>query len=389
MKRLARLAILGAALFLTTGCFEQVYISAAPDGTIAVSCGGALYTIDPEFTEAHIVEVGHKVVRAEYSPDGKRWLAVLDMGEGDERYFEIVLRDVAGRSASFVSRKDIGTDEGQEAQLISPRWSPDGTYISYLLPNPNEKEFSDLHINKVDGPFHFVISRVGSCYAWAGDSRRVAVVTTDAEYASGASLGSIQVWDVVEQKRLAEPAGLLFHPWLAIDWDTEGKDLFFAAHEFTMPIAGSPGFEDLALKVFRLDLESGGMKKVLPEPGLSAGMAGMFDVSPDAKRIVYVVWRPQEKTQSGALVGGTERRGDVFVANVDGSEAKKVVDDAKEVWTFPRWLDDRRFVCAYKTGDQEGDQMHISVVEPGGKTTDLWPLIEKAAQTAEAAKTAQ
>lgn len=374
MRRIIFFSGLLAATALFTGCFEGAYVSSAPDGTIAVCCDGILYVVNADMTEATCV--AEKVVRAEFSPDGNRLLCALDRGEGGGRYFEIAICDRKGQVLFSVDRKEIGTSQEAEAEMIHPRWSPDGKFISYLMPDQQHKGFLELRVREVDGPYTDLISCVSAGYAWSQDSRHIAVIATDVADPSYAGLASVQVWTVKAgqgEMRLTEPAGVVFHPYLWVGWLPGSQGVIFAANRMQLPVAGKQELDTIPLQVFSVDLEGRNLKYLLPDSGLSTGAAGMLDVSPDGKRIVYVVWDPRKPDGHGT----PSIRGKVSVSNIDGSSPRDIFGPADNMWGCPRWLSNDRVVCF---GQREGtDQGEIYVVDVTcGKTTGLSPLIERA-----------
>ncbi|MCD6405605.1 MAG: PD40 domain-containing protein, partial [Planctomycetes bacterium] len=320
----------------------------------------------------------------EYSPDGKRLLCIFNKVEGDSRHYDVAICNGDGKVQTVLDRIPAKRDRGPGSYMFVPRWSPDGRFVSYLSEDSSNNDIVNLHVREAEGPYHFVINKVSTGYAWSSNSREIAVISTDSEDLDTASLGSLQIWDVVVGEMTGEPAGVLFHPWTSLAWTKGGNGLLFAACRLEMPLAGHLDSEELSLQIFSVNRDGTDLKALLKEPGLSKGMAGMFDLSPDGKRIVYVVLHPAEKPEkpNNGLNFDVGLAGDVCVANADGSQPRKVLEGVK-VYTFPRWLDNNRFVCATETEGEEDNQGHIYLVEPDGKTVDLLPLVQPILEAAE------
>jgi len=391
MRRIFSLVGLLAATALLAGCFEQIYVSSAPDGTIAVCGGGDLYMVNADMTEATFV--AEKVVRAEFSPDGNRLLCALDRGEGDGRYFEIAICDRKGRVLSSVDRKEIG-DSGRELrevelEMICPRWSPDGKFISYLMPDRQHKGFLELRVREIDGPYTDLVSCVSAGYAWSRDSRRIAVIATATADPSYAGLASVQVWTMKAgegETRLIEPAGVVFNPYLWIGWLPDSQGVIFTANRMQLPVAGKQGLDTIPLQVFSVDLEGRDLKGLLPDSVLSTGAAGMFDVSPDGRKLAYLVWDPRKPDDHSILISF---RGTVFVSNTDGSSPRDIFSQ-DVMYGCPRWLSNDRVACIGQPDGGDEEQRGVYVVDVNsGKTVCLGPLISKVARAREKAKDSQ
>jgi len=370
VKKTLIIFALASAVALTAGCFEDIYLSGAPDGTIALSVstngGAGLLRINPEMTTATLV--AENVARAEYSPDGKKLFCALGSYGQDAIRYELAVCDVDGKVETVVD--GFEWREKNSTPMMELRWSPDGKYVSYLMPHTtNADELVDLHIKQPAGPYHLVIPKVAFGYAWSLDSKEVAVVATDAEDVHTTALGSVQLWDVEKKERTAEPAGVFFYPWLWTAWQSE-TTILFSAHKVEMPLAGKSSLEAVPISLFSVTRGGADMRDLLGTQELSSGdYPGMFDISPDKKRIAYVVWLPRKE---GATFEGPA--GELYVANADGSNVLKVAE-ASQIQTPPRWLDTRRVACAMTTKSGDKEESHIYVIEPGVKTVDLMPLI--------------
>ncbi len=375
MRTLMRLFATICAAVTCVGCFETIYVSGAPDGFIAVSHENTLYAIPPDAKTATVVAKG--VLRAEYSPDGKRLLCVLKKEEDGAAYFEIAVCDTSGKVLVSLDRVNQPDKEYENVGMFSPRWSPDGAYASYLLPSPDGNDLRNLVIRKVDGPYSFTVEAVSSGYGWSADSARVAVISTEAGSGDMASLGSVQVWDVATKSRVMEPAGLVFGHFLWVGFTAEGS-IIFSSQSLQLPLVAND-FENIPHQIYRLDFFGGfvSLMPVLKPAGLDTGMGGLFDVSPGRDKITYVAWTPRQGDKSGddSLLGS------VYVSDTSGRDPVMILSE-HNIRSLPRWLPDGRIAIVAAGDGEEGDEAHIYIITPGKEPVDIWPLIDAAAKKA-------
>jgi Tol biopolymer transport system component len=166
-------------------------------------------------------------------------------------------------------------------------------------------------------------------------------------------------------------------------WADSG-DLLFSSPHIEMPIPENAGPKDFSVNIYRYST-TGKPKAMWPliPGGLGGGEGpgGLFDVSPDGKRIAYVVWAAKNENSANEdrNYGWDENwnLGSIYISNSDGSNEQKL---AEHVWiaTLPRWLSNDRVGCVVGTKKDPSDKGEVCVYlfDIGGKTTDLMPLIQ-------------
>jgi len=376
MKRHTAIAVVTLIVSLSTGCFfEAVYLSGAPDGTILVSAEGALVEVTPDLSKARLVADG--VARAEVSPDGKSLLCIFYRDLNVGQHLDIAICNREAKVITPLGGADVSVGDYMPHGMIVPRWSPDGKFVSHLLPNPHNSDFTDLHVRDAQGTFDFVIPKVSSGYAWSPDSKEIAVISTASDDPDQMSLGSVSTWTVNDRAKTREPVGVFFYGYQSMAW-TATNNLLFSAYVLNLPFL-SAGPSEVPLQIFRLDLNTmDKLEPVLDEHGLSSEMAGLFGLSADEKSLAYIVW-----SSSSDLTGG------LYVSSVDGTPPKKVLDES-EFRSAPRWLgNDRVGVVTVEKQEGGGEIAHVLIIDEGGKTTDIWPLVEPVAKKAEADREAR
>jgi hypothetical protein len=363
MRNALLISVVAAVAALAAGCFEQTYMSAAPDGTIVICAGGKLVRVSSDLSTATLV--AESILRAEYSPDGAKLLCVLTVKEGEEERLEIAITDTQAVPQVTLEKLGRPSEKDDAARMFCPRWSPDGNCVSYLVPNADVNGIDDLHIRKSDGTEVLTIPKVSVGYAWSADSKAVAVISMKAGDGGEPALGRVQVWNVEEGKVNIDLATVLFQPFGWAGWDAAGGKVLFSAADVRLPLSAADA-DEAAMQVFEVNAEGGRVTPLLDKRGLGFGEAGIFEVSPDGKKIAYVTWYE-------------EMTGSICAANIDGT-VRQTLAEFVEVQAMPRWVGPNRL--AYIVKDKGKDETQLYVQEIGGKAVDILPLLEKAMEGA-------
>jgi Tol biopolymer transport system component len=357
-------------MLFASGCLEQVYISAAPDGTIALCYEGKLFRISPDLTTAEVVS--ENIIRAEYSPDGSRLFCVIPRETDGKNLLEFAICDLDGKVTALVDRLRTEPTDDFESQVFTPRWSPDGRFVSYLkvIEDTGDPgldigpDVPDLFIKEVNGPYQIVIPNVAVGYSWSPDAKEVAVISgQELTREHPLVLGSVQVWNVEAAEKVSEPAGLLFNVLLKVSFSPDGSRLFFSSHAFNLPLSRQTrNLKNLPLRLFSVDREGKMISPALPGMALGYGIGGSFDISPDGAQITCVSCLGRMgRTLSGRIV--------VFDSDTDHDEERY---SGLEIAGMPRWLSNERW--AYVILEEHGDKVIVWLVRKGDN--DTWGRIE-------------
>jgi Tol biopolymer transport system component len=353
------------------GCLPDVYMSAASDGTIYVSTDGVLYRVDKDLSKAVVVADG--VYHAEVSPDGKMFLCLVDakiLGEdAGENSFAMAILDDNG---SLKQVLDLTTDSDAADAFLTPRWSPDGKFVSYIW-RSEDRENNELKVVALDGSVEFALENVGKFYSWSPDSTSVCFVQVDSPDKEDAVIGRIKILgvDPREEPRdiaLMAPSGF---DW--VGWDASGERILFGALEVTLPMPIDPEDAPLSGAIFAIGADGEGFKRLLDcGPGYA-----FLTISPDGARVLYAVWVDED--DSNTDLGWF----DLYVAGVDGSNVVKVAEDGDNDM-LPIWVGNNRvaFMKSEAAGEDAAAE-RLYVADVGGEKKDIAPLLEAAAKAAQ------
>ena len=167
-------------------------------------------------------------------------------------------------------------------------------------------------------------------------------------------------------------------------WSADGKRIFFSAMRI------KPDFSDYSpakWSVYRYDVERGELKLVSPSTfsvntshrsrrivvgKLVAGNRDLFVLDEDGRELMRLTTDPAEDfggswSPDETRIAFTSKRGgrsEVFVANADGSSARKLVDRGNERTLGPMWSPDGTLIAYYSEKGDGADQVHV--VRPDG-----------------------
>lgn len=236
--------------------------------------------------------------------------------------------------------------------MFSPRFSPDGRYVAYLVTDPRDDEKGNLYLASTDGEVKAVevVKGIAMHFDWRPDSRAIAYIKQDGD----ALLG------VVEEKTLLDetgtllselspdPAtapigieratgearqlvGTLFQPFMNVQYGLGGR-LFFSSAGAKIPTGD---LEEPTYSLFCYDRVTGTVADVLPS-SLSQTLGdgiNFFDLSPDGTKVLL----PTENLRFAIYTLGEK----TAVVPLDESESSSD-DDLK---MFPSWKGNTQISC--------------------------------------------
>jgi hypothetical protein len=186
-----------------------------------------------------------------------------------------------------------------------PRFSPDGRYVAYIMPSPQDAEIGMLLVASTDGKVDAMEVAVGAAigYDWRPDGKALAYVKQDGDTMLGTLEEKIVVDDqgalVMEALQDTEEAciassrstgqarqlaGTLFQPLMHVQYGLGGRMLFSSA-AVAIP---TTELEEPDYSVFCYDRLTGTVTDVLPSVIRSRASQNMsfFRLSPDGKRLI-------------------------------------------------------------------------------------------------------
>ena len=290
----------------------------SPDGeSIAFARGdGGVYVMGATGESARrLTDFGHS---PSWSSDGKRLvISTVDVDQPLSRltHGELWAIDVATGARQHV-------DTGEDSTL--PAWSPDGRFIAYHYWD----SFLERGIAVVEAaggkPEHVFRGLAMWTPAWSPDGRYV--------YASLVRMGDTNVWRVpfdATSRRLGEPEAVTN----GIGFELSSPSLSQDGRK--MLVSGTHVTSNLA----KVRFDAATAKTVGPMVPITRGSNrfGDIDVSPDGKSIVFASgWY-------GRLASTQE---DLFIARADGTDIRKLTDDAPYD-RAPRWTHDGKRIVFY------------------------------------------
>lgn len=186
-----------------------------------------------------------------------------------------------------------------------PRFSPDGRYVAYVMPLPEDEEIGVLLVASTDGKVDAMEVAVGTAmgYDWRPDSKALAYVKRDGDAMLGTFEEKVVVDDqgvlMIEGVQEAEEgciassrstgqakqlAGTLFQPLMHVQYGLDGRMLFSSA-AVAIP---TTELEEPDYSVFCYDRVTGTVTDVLPSVIRNRASQNMnfFSLSPDGRRLL-------------------------------------------------------------------------------------------------------
>lgn len=222
-------ALLGACL--------PVEIAVGPDGRLAYPVAGG-FALAAGLDSAPTVvtdllpdaeEGGVGWLR--WSPDGRSLAVSLSVGENDL----LLLWDPGtGRS-----RRVAPAGETPGGRIYLPRFSPDGTRLSYALWKDGENAASLRVVDVATGRERELAQNAGISHAWSPDGKSLlaALRVAGSDPGEGAiALGSVARIDAATGAAEAL-VRIAFDPFVHVDLSPDGRRIWFCAGEVTLPQA--------------------------------------------------------------------------------------------------------------------------------------------------------
>ena len=292
----------------------------SPDGEsiafVSQRDGGGIYVMGATGESARrLTNFGHS---PSWSPDGKRLvISTVDVDQPLNRltHGELWTVDVATGERQKV-------DTGEDSTL--PAWSPDGRFIAYHYWD----SFLERGIAVVDAaggkPVHVFRGLAMWTPAWSPDGRHV--------YASLVRMGDTNVWRVpfdAASRVFGEPEAVTN----GIGFELSNPSLSKDGHK--MLVSGTNVTSNLAR--IRFDVATAKTSGPMVPITRGSNRYGDIDVSPDGKWIVFASgWY-------GRLASTQE---DLYIAHADGTDIRKLTDDAPYD-RAPRWTHDGKRIVFY------------------------------------------
>ena len=317
------------------------------------------------------------------SPDGRSIVCVVSRPNfEDDRYDnELVLVDVATGAQRVLTfdRKDVG----------SPRWSPSGDRLAFMVVVPFSKDKKDDATKKEDSPQVFVTPMSGGDakkitnapngveqFAWRPNGKDIAYVTSDDRPNQKETEKHNDSFEVVDDDYLTTAAPTSSHIWLVsaggenakrltsgpwslsssasdfrvspISWSPDGKLLTFTRQE--NPHSGDHHPTTLQI----LNVETGEIRKLTNHEKFER--AGLF--SPDGSQLAYCYPRD----------GDLNNVNEVFVISVTGGDDGNLTRELDRDVERAIWMPDGQSLLV---GGNEGTQVSLWLQPLKGKARKL------------------
>ena len=167
------------------------------------------------------------------SPDGRQVAVVVSRANLKENRFdpEVVLIDVASGAQRAVTVDRRG--------VAQPRWSPDGTRISFLAMHDGKRQIWIAPLNGGDARKITSTAAGVQQYAWDPSGTRIAYVTADEPAAKSDEEKHNKSFEVGDDDFLITSAAMPSHLWLIGADGTNAKRL--TSGTWSLPVARPPG----------------------------------------------------------------------------------------------------------------------------------------------------
>lgn len=309
------LAALAAAIFIGGALDRLVPLG---NGPLIIEVGGEIRAIDVDSgSDRPIVPASEGARYVSRSPDG-RSVAYWKVDPGGD---QLAFVGIDGQGRRRVALPGVLTWAG-----CVDTWSPDSRYLASEVKLDGASRILVSDSRAGIGRFVTPDGMIGHCPLWSPDSESIAFAQ---ETPSGSTILAVIRADGSGLRGVSGDIGGA-NVAGANSWSEDGIWIYFTA---------SPN-----LSIWRAQVAIGTSTQLADSPGIETAVAA----SPDGKLISWIVG-------TSSAVGW-----DLYVANSDGTEARRLLEDA---WNLG-WSADSRFVLArWSPGDRPGG---ITLVSPDG-----------------------
>jgi TolB protein len=283
-------------------------VSWSPDGRRFVF-HRALDATWPPVERSASRDAGFALVRTgifpSYTRDGRRLLS-------NTAYAALFHNSVAVMSPDGANRRIVFDDPGQNA--VAPVWSPAGERIAFGLGRYNrgtrEGAISHVAVMQADGSGLRLLTKTAGNHgfpSWSPDGRRIIFRSTGVGDAKGLS-----VVDVESGETTPLPAGTWTDTFPA--WSPRGDRILFTSDR------------DGDWELYTMAPDGRDVRRLTRSPGNDAHATWSFD----GEWIAFASARGGFKDEMPVGEGGGQGAGDIFVMRADGSDVRRLTDDAFE-----------------------------------------------------------
>ena len=251
-----------------------------------------------------------------YTGDGRRFLS-------NTAYAGTFHNSIMVTSPDYSDRRIVFDDPKQNA--VAPVWSPDGERIAFGLGRYNEGTrvgaLSHVAVINADGSgLRLLTEKTPGNHgfpSWSPDGRRIVYRSTNGD-AKG-----LVIIDVASGDTTALPSGTWTDTFPA--WSPRGDRILFTSDR------------DGDWELYTMRPDGSDVKRLTHSPGNDAHAAWSFD----GEWIAFASARGGFKDEMPIGEGGGQGAGDIFVMRADGSDVRRLTDDAFEEAT-PAFAPSRR-----------------------------------------------
>ena len=240
-----------------------------------------------------------------YAPDGHRLVS-------NTAYAGLFHNSIMVASTDGAHRRVIFDDAKQNA--LAPVWSPDGERIAFGLGRYNEgtRVGAPSHVAVIDADgsgLRLLTEKIPGNHgfpSWSPDGRKIVYRSTNGE------TKGLVIIDVASRATTALPSGAWTDTFPA--WSPRGDRILFTSDR------------DGDWELYTMQPDGGGLKRLTHSPGNDAHATWSFD----GEWIAFASARGGFRDEMPVGEGGGQGAGDIFVMRADGSDVRRLTDDAFE-----------------------------------------------------------